>query len=329
MLRIIKKTLFLILVCIFYICPSLNARPVIIAHRGASGYLPEHTLASKAMAYALRPDYIEQDVVATRDGHLIVLHDHHLDQVTDVAHKYPHRHRADGRFYAIDFDLAEIKQLQVQERFNRHTQKRFFAQRFPQTSIPFRISTLAEEIELIQGLNQTLGYQIGLYVEIKSPEFHQNEGFDISRAVLTTLKHYGYQAKTSNIYLQCFHAHELRRITQDLMPQLNMDLKTILLMYYDDPQNFTPPDLAQIKTYADGIGINQAYLDTTVFASQPIHMVQRAHQYQLQVHVYTHRSDAPHREGLNLKLWIHHLVQTVGVDGFFTDFVDDMTNLLP
>src|SRR5690606_18036274 len=88
---------------------SVTAKPLVIAHRGASGYLPEHTLEAKALAYAMKPDYIEQDVVMTKDDHLVVLHDHYLDRVTDVADKFPDRARADKRYYAIDFTLAEIK----------------------------------------------------------------------------------------------------------------------------------------------------------------------------------------------------------------------------
>lgn len=87
----------------------VSAEPLVIAHRGASGYLPEHTLEAKTLAYAMKPDYIEQDVVMTKDDQLVVLHDHYLDRVTDVAERFPNRARADGRYYAIDFTLAEIK----------------------------------------------------------------------------------------------------------------------------------------------------------------------------------------------------------------------------
>ncbi len=93
------------------------ADPLVIAHRGASGYLPEHTLPAKALAYAMKPDYIEQDVVMTKDDQLVVLHDHYLDRVTDVAERFPDRAREDGRYYAIDFTLAEIKSLRVTEGF--------------------------------------------------------------------------------------------------------------------------------------------------------------------------------------------------------------------
>ena len=81
-------------------------RPLLIAHRGASGYLPEHTLAAKQLAHEMGADYLEQDVVASRDDELIVLHDIHLDRVTDVADRFPGRERDDGRFYVRDFDLA-------------------------------------------------------------------------------------------------------------------------------------------------------------------------------------------------------------------------------
>ena len=91
------------------------AQKVVVAHRGASGYLPEHTLEAKAMAYAMGADYIEQDVVMTKDDQLIVIHDITLDRTTDVAEKFPGRARADGKHYAIDFTLAEIRQLAASE----------------------------------------------------------------------------------------------------------------------------------------------------------------------------------------------------------------------
>jgi len=97
--------------------PTASARKVVIAHRGASGYLPEHTIAAKAMAYAQGADYIEQDLVMTKDDELVVLHDRHLDTVSNVAELYPDRHRDDGRYYVIDFTLDEIRQLSVSTKF--------------------------------------------------------------------------------------------------------------------------------------------------------------------------------------------------------------------
>ena len=90
---------------------------LVIAHRGASGYLPEHTLPAKALAYAQGADFLEQDLVMTKDDRLLVLHDRYLDRVTDVATRFPQRARKDGRFYAIDFTLAEIRSLNFTEAF--------------------------------------------------------------------------------------------------------------------------------------------------------------------------------------------------------------------
>lgn len=97
--------------------PLQSSPKIVIAHRGASGYLPEHSMESKAMAYAMGAHYIEQDVVMSKDEQLLVLHDHYLDRVTNVAEIFSGRARNDGRYYAIDFTLAEIRSLSMTERF--------------------------------------------------------------------------------------------------------------------------------------------------------------------------------------------------------------------
>ena len=109
---------------------AAETRPLVIAHRGASGYLPEHTLAAKAMAHGQGADFIEQDLVLTKDNVPVVLHDVHIDTVTDVAKVFPERKRADGRFYALDFTVAELKRLRLSERFNAKTGARVFPGRF-------------------------------------------------------------------------------------------------------------------------------------------------------------------------------------------------------
>ncbi|WP_369820296.1 glycerophosphodiester phosphodiesterase family protein [Tenacibaculum sp. SG-28] len=89
---------------------------VVVAHRGASGYLPEHTMEAKAMAYAMHPNFIEQDLVLSKDDIPIVIHDIYLDDVTDVARVFPKRKRENGRYYVIDFTFQELQKLQVTER---------------------------------------------------------------------------------------------------------------------------------------------------------------------------------------------------------------------
>ncbi|WP_366085346.1 glycerophosphodiester phosphodiesterase family protein [Polaribacter sp.] len=117
---------------LFLICITLNGchkkmntknsdKKIIIAHRGASGYLPEHTPEAKIMAYAMNADFIEQDIVLSKDNIPIVIHDIYLDDVTDVSEKFPKRHREDNRFYEIDFTFKELKTLRVSERFMPET----------------------------------------------------------------------------------------------------------------------------------------------------------------------------------------------------------------
>ncbi|EIS17042.1 glycerophosphodiester phosphodiesterase, partial [Yersinia pestis] len=137
---------------------------VVIAHRGASGYLPEHSLPAKAMAYAQGADYLEQDLVMTKDNELVVLHDHYLDRVTDVAERFPDRARKDGRYYAIDFTLPEIKSLKFTEGFDidKNGKKvQSYPNRFPMGKSDFRVHTFQEEIEFIQGLNHSTGKNTG------------------------------------------------------------------------------------------------------------------------------------------------------------------------
>ena len=200
-----------------------SVKKIVVAHRGASGYLPEHSMAAKSMAYAMGADYIEQDVVMTKDNELVVLHDHYLDRVTNVAKVYPDRKREDGRYYAIDFTLEEIKSLKMTEGFNIKDGKEVagFPERFPIWKSDFKVHTFAEEIELIQGLNKSTGKNIGIYPEIKAPWFHRHEGKDISVEVLKVLKKYGYTKKSDLVYLQCFDPNEVMRLKEELLPIWN------------------------------------------------------------------------------------------------------------
>ncbi len=156
-----------------------KVRPAVIAHRGASAYLPEHTLAAKGLAHEMGADYLEQDVVASRDDELIVLHDVHLDRVTDVASRFPDRARPDGRFYVRDFELRELRSLRVCERMTEDGTA-VYPDRYPARSGEFRINTLLEELDFIQRLNRETGRVAGIYPEIKRPHWHKAEGIDIA-----------------------------------------------------------------------------------------------------------------------------------------------------
>ena len=309
----------------------LPVRPLVIAHRGASGYLPEHTLAAKALAYGQGADYIEQDLVMTRDDELVVLHDIHLDAVTNVRDVFPQRVRDDGRYYVIDFTLDEIRQLAVTERFvwSEGMDSPVFSERFPPGLASFGVHTFAEEIELIQGLNRSTGKVIGIYPEMKSPAFHREEGKDIARATLAVLKAYGYARPTDPVFLQCFDQDELRRIHAELLPALDMSVRLVQLIAPIAQQEplLEKPGLAAIAEYSVGIGPAMSLIvapDSEPSQLKITHVVRDAHAVGLQVHPYTFRRDSgsipPYASDYNdlLRVFVHH----VGVDGVFTDFPD-------
>ncbi|MFU9137510.1 glycerophosphodiester phosphodiesterase [Erwinia tasmaniensis] len=331
-------------------CAVAAQDKVVIAHRGASGYLPEHTLPAKAMAYAQGADFLEQDLVMSRDDRLVVLHDRYLDRVTDVAERYPDRARSDGRYYAIDFTLAEIKGLKFTEGFSIKNGKKAqtFPGRFPMGQSDFRVHTFEEEIEFIQGLNHSTGKNIGLYTEIKAPWFHRKAGKDISAKVLDVLKQYGYTRKSDNVYLQCFDYNEVKRIKTELEPARGMNLRMVQLIAetadketqeqqkgkwvnYSYDWMFKPGAMKTIAQYADGIGPDYHMLvaeGSTQGHIRLTDMVKEAHDSNMVVHPYTVRAD-------QLPVWADSvnelydvLYNQANVDGLFTDFPDKAVSFL-
>ncbi len=301
------------------------AEPLVIAHRGASGYLPEHTLAAQAMAVGQGADFIEQDVVLSRDGVPLVLHDITIEAVTDVARQFPDRARADGHFYAIDFDLAEIRTLAVRERVDVATGEPVFPDRFPQQRARFGVATLAESIELVQGLEISTGRAIGIYPEIKRPAFHRAEGHDISRIVLALLDRYGYgAADDSRVYLQGFDWAETRRIRHELgyagpLVQLIGSNDWADAAGTDYPALLTAAGLAKLARTVDGIG---PYLGLVIDAAgRPTDLTERAAAQGLAVHAYTVRADRLPDWAVTLDILTARLAAT-GVGGLFTDHPD-------
>ena len=117
------------------------------------------------MAYGMGADYLEQDLVMTKDDQLVVMHDHFLDGITDVAERFPGRARPDGRYYVVDFTLDEVRSLRMTEPFQLVDGKQVpvYPARFPLWKSSFKIHTFQEEIEMIQGLNKSTGKNIGIY----------------------------------------------------------------------------------------------------------------------------------------------------------------------
>lgn len=299
------------------------AQPVTIAHRGASGYVPEHTREAKVMAHAQGAEFIEQDVVLSSDDVPVVLHDIHLDTTSDVAARFPERKRADGRYYALDFTLAELRQLSMHERLDHKTGRQFFAKRFPAATGGFRIVTLDEELDLIAGLNRSTGRVAGIYPEIKQPAWHRKEGHDISPVVLRVLAEHGFTSKEHTCYLQCFEYDEVRR----LRGELGWKGRLIMLMGGGKTgpggSNFeylrSDAGLAELSKIVDGIG---PPVSSIVSGTKITDLTARAHAHGLLVHPYTLRVDELPKGITTPQQLMRLLFDEAQVDALFTDFPD-------
>lgn len=277
---------------------------IVIAHRGASGYLPEHTLPAYALAHGMGADYIEPDLVLTRDGHLICLHDIYLQATTNVEQVFPDRAREDGRWYAADFTLEEIRQLQAEERLGN---------RFPRGSSRFAVPSFAEMIELVQGLNERTGRTVGIYPELKAPAWHRAEGLPMEEALLEIVERYGYRESGAPIFVQSFEEESLRRLRE-----LGSELPQVFLMAeVEQYRRFLSADgIAGVTDFADGVGPAKTMLER-----QP-ELIGWAHDASLTVHPYTFRADqVPDRHDSHEAELERYLFE-FGVDGVFTDYPD-------
>jgi glycerophosphoryl diester phosphodiesterase len=271
---------------------------------------------------------------------------------------FPDRSRLvfdEQRWLAIDFTLAEIKSLSMTEAFSVDDQTKQlsanYPERFPLFKSTFQVSTLNEEIELIQGLNKSTGKNVGIYVEVKAPWFHLSEGRDISNEMLKIVKSYGYQTKADKIFIQCFDPDETKRINDLLMPKLGLDLNLVQLIAqtswnetlrltkegklvaYDYDWIFEPGAMKKIAAYADAIGPWKPMLvDSKSTKGNLIisNMVKDAHLEGMMVHPYTFRADQgrvpEYADSFEELLEIFYF--KVGVDGVFTDFPDRAVNYL-
>lgn len=276
---------------------------MLIAHRGASSYAPEHTLAAYELAIEQGADFIEPDLQITRDGHLIALHDETLDRTTDAAERFPDRYREVTRgdtlvrrWYAVDFTLAEIRTLDAGSWFDTA----FAGERVP---------TLTEVVELARG-------RAGLFPETKAPGTYSELGFEMERMLLDELAEFGLDASGADpetpVIIQSFSAESL----QILREQLGSDLPLTLLLSGRGSAAWTTNEgLAEAAHWATGIGPNKAILE-----ADPS-LVERARAAGLLVTPWTFGARDPSgfaalREEMNF------FVCELGVDGLFTNNPD-------
>ena len=280
-----------------------SEKPLVIAHRGASGYLPEHTLPAYAFGYAQGADFVEPDLVMTRDGVLICLHDIHLEDTTDVEERFPDRKRPDGRWYAADFTLDEIRTLRAHERLEK---------RFPRGTSSFAVPTFAEMIELVQGLNESTGRNVGIYPELKAPAWHREQGLPMEKTFLEIVGSYGYEGPDAAIFVQCFEAPPLER-----MRALGSELPQIQLVSGEQALELLSAEgLERVASYAQGVGPSKTLLE------RDRDVVARVHAAGLALHPYTFRADDVPGDYDSFDEELEKFLVELGVDGLFTDFPD-------
>ena len=300
---------------------------IVIAHRGASGYLPEHTLESYAMAYALGADFIETDLALTKDGIFVCIHDIYLEYTTNVREVFPDRARKDEHWYVADFSLEEIKQFNVHERA-RANGIAYFPSRFPLSFSKFEVPTFREMIELVQGLNKSTGGNVGIYPEIKKPGWHAQQGLPMEEALLEILNEYGYKSRDAKIFIQCFEDESLKKLRFELGTDLPLVLLTweTIWNYGGDVKPFsaklTEDILDEIAIYADGIGPYKNRIEVNPA------IVQWAHERGLVVHTWTIRADSLSVQYQTFDEELFQFYILYKVDGLFTDFTDRTVQFL-
>jgi glycerophosphoryl diester phosphodiesterase len=337
--------------------PKRENSPLVIGHRGAPGFLPDHTLQGYALAIKLGADYIEPDLVVTKDGVLIARHEPNITATTDVAEheEFADRERTisvDGGapetgWFASDFTLAEIKTLRAKQ---------------PRTDRPsefdgrFEIPTFQEVIDLVKRQSKRRGRRIGIYPETKHPTYHQRltPPLPLEGRLVRALKRNGLNKRKSPVFIQSFEQANLKQLNTmtpvrlvQLVDAADTDPVTGNPTYsppWDRPYDWTvsgnpvlenrtfgffatDEGLAEIKTYADGIGPWKVYIVPTTGSGggdvkPPTDLVQRAHAHGLLIHTWTFRDDSFPTGYPGGPVEEYLAFYRLGIDGVFSDFPD-------
>jgi glycerophosphoryl diester phosphodiesterase len=281
------------------------AEPIVIGHRGASGYRPEHTLASYQLAIALGADYVEPDLVSTKDGVLVARHENEISGTTDVAE---HPEFADRKttkvidggsvtgWFTEDFTLAELKTLRAKERLPdvRPDSTRYDGR--------FRVPTFQQVLDLVRQESRRLGRPIGVYPETKHPTYFDSIDLSLEEPLVRALRRNNLDRARARVYVQSFETANLRELADEVRVPLVQLINSTGAPYdfvaAGDPRTYadlvTPEGLDWVASYADGIGTNKDVLiprDTDGFLTEPTAVVDDAHAAGLVVHAWTFRDE--------------------------------------
>ena len=337
--------------------------PIIIAHRGAQSLFPEHTMEGYKKAIELGADFIEPDLVMTKDGHLVVRHEPMLSKTTNVAdipefENLKTTKNLDGKmvtdWFALDFTLEEIKQLKAIQAFSG---------RSTEYDLLFEIPTFEEVLDLVKNSSTVSGNNVGIYPEIKHPYFHNNLlNIRMEDQLLTELEKAELNTEKASVFVQCFEVAPLKYINEISSVKL-VQLISCYTINQDGTLDFNVPDgdfisfgspydfyvngdnrsyeffttaegMEFTASYADGIGPWKPFIisyktddsgDVTLLP--PTNFVDFAHNNNLKVHPYTFREENTQWSNGDSENE-YHLFFDAGVDGVFTDYTDDAVNAL-
>ncbi len=276
-----------------------RAEPLVIGHRGASGYRPEHTLASYALAARMGADFVEPDLVITKDGVLVARHEPEIEDTTDVDTHPEFASRRTTKvidgvsyegFFVEDFTLAELKTLRAEERIPALRQRNtIYNGRFP-------IPTLQEVIDLTRRLSKELDREIGIYPETKHPTYFRSIGKPLEEPLVKALRKNGLDRRKAKIFVQSFEVDNLKWLNKKI------DSPLVQLLSSGSPADGSGKTYAEMATakglkdvakYAQGVGPSKDYIVPRVANSEqaPTSFIRDAHRAGLKVHPYTFRNE--------------------------------------
>ena len=329
-----------------------KAEPLVIAHRGASGYRPEHTLAAYALGARLGADYIEPDLVITSDGVLVARHEPEIEDTTDVETRPEFAGRRTTKvidgvtyegFFVEDFTLAELKTLRAEERIPALRQRNTIY------NGRYQVPTLQEVIDLSRRLSRELDREIGLYPETKHPTYFRSIGKPLEEPLVRILRRNGLDGRRAKLFVQSFEVENLRALRREIGAPIVQLLGSRTGAPADGSgktyaQMATPAGLREIARYADGVGPSKDYIVPRAAVPPgspactpspelaPTSFVDDAHRAGLVVHPYTFRNEncfhstekqnpgGPSDYGKAFEEYVQFF--GLGVDGVFADNPD-------
>jgi glycerophosphoryl diester phosphodiesterase len=317
-------------------------KPLVIGHRGASGYRPEHTLAAYELAARMGADYVEPDLVSTKDHVLVARHENEISGTTDVDERPRFAARKTTKvidgvpltgWFTEDFTLAELRTLRVKERLPQLRQRNTIYDG------RYRMPTLDGVIWLVTRLSRELGRPLGIYAETKHPSYFRSIGLPLEDPLVEALRAGKLDKRGSRVFIQSFEVGNLRALRSRIDVPLVQLLGGGSQRPADDPRTYaelaTPAGLATIAAYADGVGPSKDYIvprDAAGTSLTPTSFVHDAHAAGLQVHPYTFRNENSFlplelRRGSDPNSWGRSIAEYeqffgLGVDGVFSDYPD-------